>query len=197
MSAARRNIPGATRQDRYLASPTRQVSHRRVRDSQRVKVYRAENRALGSPTAPGAMDRDAAIRWIREVQGSEWFRTSGASPEQRLAAEEWNVTITGRGSRSASAYLQCWEVRLPASFCHRWVIVHELAHLLAPPVGHGAEWVGTYLDGLVALGLTDQAATLADSFRAAGVRSSRPLREYAALTSGHLFDPAPYEGVPA
>lgn len=197
MSAARRSIPGATRYDRYLASPTRRVSHRQARDSQRAKVYGAEREALGSPTAPGVMDRDAAIRYVREVQDSEWFRTSGASPEQRLAAEEWNVTITGRGSRSASAYLQCWEVRLPASFCHRWVIIHELAHLLAPPVGHGAEWVGTYLDGLVAVGLTDEAATLADSFRAAGIRSSRPLAEYAALTSGHLFDPAPYEGVPA
>jgi hypothetical protein len=151
---------------------------------------------LGSPTDPGQrIPRDEAMRFLREVERSRWFREGAASPEQRLAAEEWHVTVNRRGVNRACARLHCWEINLPDDFCLRWVIVHEMAHLIAPPVGHGAEWVGLYLDGLVSVGLEAEAANLADRFRANGVRSSRPLSEY--RVSETLFDPDLYGMVTA
>jgi putative metallohydrolase (TIGR04338 family) len=114
----------------------------RPRDSQRSKLYKAE-RAWFDPTARYQPEFET----IAECRA---FVDSVTKTKFWQDRSRWRfVAITdGRGRRSAAG--GGGEIRLPRSMRSRWVILHELAHVIhwedRPEVAaHGREFAKTYL----------------------------------------------------
>lgn len=125
-------------------------------DSQRQKVYDAENAVFrGAPAA----DRPAwYVKANEELSEREaqriadrltaWLRSKG----YRVTTPR--VEVTRRGTR-ASAFWRSGRLRLQESWPHRWVLIHEMAHLvtglpdgdrdLAHDWHHGHQFCATYL----------------------------------------------------
>ena len=184
----RKKIQGRTIRDRLRVSPTRHLYRgqgaelRRSRDSQRSRVYRAEV-VLSERYGWRDLGFEGAVSMIRELEGSSWWQGAAETDAQRIAATEYEVTVR-RGSsrdRTATARPEVWELKIPDHMAARWVVVHEMAHLIAPENGHGPDWVRVYLEGLVAAGLEEGAAILAASMRAGGVRGAKAPEHYRRL----------------
>lgn len=184
----RKRIEGRTILDRARVSPTRHLFRgegaelARVRDAQRSRVSRAEA-VLGERYGWRDLTFPELVAMVRELEGSSWWQGSPKTTAQRIAATEYEVTVR-RGTardRRATARPEVWELRIPEHMAARWVVVHEMAHLIAPENGHGPAWVGCYLEGLVAAGLEEGAEILARSMRAGGVRGAKAPEHYRRL----------------
>jgi hypothetical protein len=138
---------------------------------------------------------EETVAFVRGLEESDWWIHSAQTAIQEQAAREYAITLRKGSAReqSASARPDVWELRIPDHFRRRWIVIHEMAHLISPDWGHGPVWVETYLDGLAANGLEDAAANLAASMIRGGVRGAKapdhyraaPVEEYPA--DGRLF----------
>lgn len=119
-------------------------SLRRVRDSQRIRVYRANSAVLGAPLP----HMDDVRMFCHDVVTSTLWRT--LFPNEKV----WKVPPLkpGRGARTAHVL---WhndgriEIAFPRAYRYSTYVLHELAHFgigyredIAP---HGPEFVGMFM----------------------------------------------------
>lgn len=124
-----------------------------MRDTQRQKLYRAENEALGGLPVPiGDNSVDDIRRYCVRVLTS---RTAEKIVERKFENDHFEVG-DGRGRRKACA--ENWnEIKLPIWARNKYVVLHELSHVLRMrywrwrgnrekhEAGHGREFAATYL----------------------------------------------------
>jgi len=128
-------------QVRWLRSLGRKAASewRKPRDSQRARVYRAEEKVAQILKEPnlGSVEETQAI--VDLVIGSDWWRA--VAPHRPVV-----VVADGRGRRSGGSI--GGEIRLPRRYRTRLVVLHELAHEWATcPVRapHGPDFVAAFL----------------------------------------------------
>jgi putative metallohydrolase (TIGR04338 family) len=130
----------------------------RPRDSQRQKLYDAEDVLARSPDYQTVEECQA---FIDGVLRSRWFQSRWG--QRRI------FVGPGRGQRRAIAFsTRLVQLEMPKWSRQRQVLLHELAHCLIPDnlAAHGREFAGVYLF-LVRQVMGDEAwATLQSSFRA-------------------------------
>jgi hypothetical protein len=107
----------------------------RKRDSQRSKLYRAEQAALGNNTYQGPnMDLASCQVLVNRVIGSAWWkRRYGLWPmvqvEDGRGSPRARVNSYHRRPSPEQAHPMTESMRLPVRYRRRWVILHELAHV--------------------------------------------------------------------
>ena len=135
------------------------------RDTQRSRVYAWERAAVARVHfEPCFESLDAAQTWARQVWRSERGRLGlpGVAPPE--------VRRPHRGQRRALAYPHLHAITLPRLARSRWVMLHELAHLLTPGgAWHGPRFVGALI-GLGARWLDLDAQALMRAADEGGVR---------------------------
>lgn len=109
----------------------------RPRDAQRSKVYAAERRAFPD-FERDMLTKEECKNFVDRLMESPWV------------VNRWGrrkVWVEFRESRRASGSPLGW-IRLPSWARNPWVILHEIAHVVAPAAdeGHGAEYCSVYLD---------------------------------------------------
>lgn len=164
----------------------------RPRDSQRQKVYVAENRATrwtGTPRSE-LMTISECQAYIDKVLASKWLR-SQADLRSRLAAIDKRggvAVIAGRGGANATfdvRYSQSWgevyrETRPSISLGVRtrqpYLLLHELSHILQPSGSafHGWEFCDILLRLVRHFLGADLHARLKAEFKAERVRFTAP-----------------------
>jgi putative metallohydrolase (TIGR04338 family) len=112
-----------------------------TRDSQRSRVYRWERAAVArehwQPVFETVGDAQA---WADAV----WRRERGRMGLAGVRAPDFERPH--RGQRHALAYTWGHRITLPRWARSRWVVLHELAHLLAPhSPAHGPRFVGALI----------------------------------------------------
>lgn len=158
----------------------RELQMTRVRDTQRGKLYRAEQAfwhgAYGGDCAGGAV----RLETMAEVEAFAESVLAKRSVQRRFG---WQRPLEeyrdGRGRRSAYAE-GGYAIGVPRSLRSRWVVLHELSHVIVQrtfhpePAWHGWEFADVYLQ-LVWCVLGKEAHNgLRDAFRANGVRYKAP-----------------------
>lgn len=134
----------------------------RLRDNQRVRVYRAERVLHGQEK----LDWQETQEWVAEITRTAWWRNRGGRAV---------LVSDGRGRRKPCSF--GGEISIPRSARMRVVILHELAHELTwtrrPVASHGPEFVGNLL-ALVGRFMGPEATKqLRGSYRKNRVRHSR------------------------
>jgi putative metallohydrolase (TIGR04338 family) len=121
---------------------------RRARDSQRQKLYDAENLAFYGTIEPVEWPPpdwrtvSECQKFVEEVTASPaWKRLCPFGPH--------DVTVTdGRGRRRGGSFTETDTIALPKFARRRWYVLHELAHLTTLSENmawHGPEYVSAYL----------------------------------------------------
>jgi len=119
----------------------------RARDSQRSKVYDAEDEYRTSIVGEGYREIWEIQRWVNEIVKSQWWTTLYPGiiavkvkdgRRRRSACGGYNGNGTG-------------EIKLPRGFRYKVVILHELAHVVTQYLDltaawHGEVFVGRFLD---------------------------------------------------
>lgn len=163
---------------------------RKVRDSQRTRVYRAEHEAFG-------VEHGRAIAWatafhsvaqmrayVLDVAGNSSVKWRFPHPEGTRAWLARLAVTDGRGRRSAAASSVDHAIAIPIAYRADWVLLHELAHILsthrfgheADFAPHGWRFAETYSCLVYWMLGSDAATALASSFEANRVahRDQRP-----------------------
>lgn len=110
------------------------------RDTQRSKVYEAEDKAhyltYGRSLHTRTLDNDQVQARIDEIMAMRAIQS-------RWGQHKIRVRFTHGGGHASSP----WEIALGASSRNDWFILHEIAHCLTWGVGasHGKEYAGVYL----------------------------------------------------
>ncbi len=126
-----------------------------TRDSQRSKVYAAEQAAFG---AAARLDHADAKRYCRTVLVEEGLG---------------RVTIKSTRRRDGGCWARKSEIGLSRDGVAKWLVLHEVAHVVAwenEPAGHGPEFAGTYLELVYRHLGVDAARKLRDQFDAHRVK---------------------------
>ena len=122
---------------------------KRARDSQRSKLYKSENcfRINPEPTL-SLVDcqrlADRVVAWSQEytppIKGGPHYPYHCGRPDR--------VTVRdGRGRRSANANATTLTIKLPRWARQRWVVLHEMAHILqTEDPAHGRQFAAIFLD---------------------------------------------------
>jgi len=138
---------------------------RSTRDVQRSRVYSWERQAVAPQHwRPCFESLEAAQAWAQQVWRSERGRLglAGVKAPQVLRPH--------RGQRRALAYPVAHMITLPRWARSRWVVLHELAHLLTPgEAAHGPRFVGALI-GLGARWLDLDAQALMRAADESGVK---------------------------
>lgn len=110
----------------------------RVRDCQRSRVYEAERRAFPQFQEQIFESEALVLQFVERVVGSGWFI-------ERFGVQL--VEVRFRGGQNARGCPSGW-IELPPWAFNPWVILHELAHVVAPgeEAGHGPEFCSIYLE---------------------------------------------------
>lgn len=130
-----------------------------VRDSQRSKVYKAENslkdRDTEFPKLYERFDDMGNLRnYIKQVVNSKWWQKYKAPdmgekndiPMRNPRFDELTIR-DGRGNRRATAVRLASEITFPIWARYRLVILHELAHILqSQKPGHGRQFCRVFID---------------------------------------------------
>jgi putative metallohydrolase (TIGR04338 family) len=151
-----------------------------LRDSQRAKVYKAENAAFAhsplssAPTLPSIPDIEI---YIAKVWSSKRVQALFASPSE---ASRPPRVGDGRGRRSACAFTN--EIRMPLSTRREWVVLHELAHVINRRgseivAGHGWEFCATYLQLVLYMMGREHHDALKREFKARRVQFTEPRKK--------------------
>jgi putative metallohydrolase (TIGR04338 family) len=130
-----------------------------VQDSQRKRAYRAEDKALPRLDQKRFKDIGEVARYCRDLISTEWFQRRWPHferldlfyrPRKRAASansREYEA-ITG-----GSCYFGAWALgdrpgrKDPARLGGEWLVLHELAHAIAPRGhSHDALWARIYLE---------------------------------------------------
>ena len=104
----------------------------RARDSQRSRVYRAEEEAFGFCVAP-------------LLSFSECVDQVHLAFERYFPGSQVPLVADGRGRRRACGSPS--RISIPRWSRRRWIVLHEIAHATIPPgaAWHGPEFAGCYL----------------------------------------------------
>lgn len=163
-----------------------------MRDSQRKRVYSAENRARRVLTEAGFEWRNVATearynRRVVEIMGSRWMKSTYPDATHREVVVNW-----GGKRRGASAGYLGITTSITEFALHELVLVHELSHTIEKRLkgvtdpGHGRDFCQIYLK-LVRRFIGKRAHDeLKAQFREFGVKYL-PKRERA---SGRVLPPA-------
>lgn len=144
------------------------------RDSQRSKLYAAEQAAFGQLVDPvGSQTVEEVQAYVDRVVGSKtWERLSrrlGWRPVQPVRFESFP------GGRGAEAYPKLGIVRAVERARKRWIILHELAHVLVGPgVNHHWPFARTYADLVAVFMGSGYRDRLEAEFKARRVRHRAP-----------------------
>jgi len=165
--------------------PARTMSPRRPRDSQRARLYRAERAAFmrdsACPHAPygwltGLAPLRAYVEMVaRQPEVIHFYPAPGQPDRSLLTGLE---VKDGRGRRSAAAYVGLHAISVPTALRMRWVVLHELAHVIARLAygheadfaPHGWRFAAVYLELVRAVFGVEGEARLRAAFVADGVR---------------------------
>lgn len=144
----------------------RPALYRRKPDSQRGKLYAAENKVPRGEEMP---DLKAVERYLADMQARSWWRWGLKLVPGKRAIESAPIRVAdGRGRRSASG--GSWTITLPRwARCER-IILHEAAHCITPGKMHGREFAAAYLELVTRMMGKDAGAALRLAFREGGVR---------------------------
>lgn len=107
---------------------------------------------------------EESVRFCESILQSDWL-------VRNLGPQEPIKFKPGRGGASAWGSAFDREILLPEVMREKWIIVHEMAHVLAP-LGewHGKEWVKMYLFLVANVFGEAEMNALADCMRNQGVR---------------------------
>ncbi len=110
-----------------------------ARDNQRQRLYNAETALAGSAHGRRMETVPELQAYVDAIMASRWFKA-------RWGAWGGIRVKDGRGRRSACAMGQ-HEVRMPCWSRNEMVLLHEVAHCLAPVMkaNHGPEYAGIFL----------------------------------------------------
>jgi putative metallohydrolase (TIGR04338 family) len=123
-----------------------------MRDSQRQRVYRSENRARSTLEMGGHVFRDVSTlaaykRRVNEIMGSKWMKTSFPAATRNLVHVEFSTTKRHgacAGYDGITTSVTPWAL-------HEMVLIHELAHTIEKRTsgiydpGHGRFYCQIYL----------------------------------------------------
>lgn len=161
-------------QPRSTRRRTGRRAFRQPRDSQRSRVYRAEQRVWGS-TGRVFDTVDEMHVYVRAVERSPVWeslnRRNGSGPHRKVHVGD------GRGAGYARAIARDWRIEVPGSLRNEWVVLHELSHLVTPEryAGHGPEFTRNFLT-LVEWVMGENAAeSLRNSFERGRVAVAAPV----------------------
>ena len=131
------------------------------RDSQRSKVYKAENQVFSFKEEKLETMAQAQLV-VNEVINSDYYKSNKGWKRVKLS--------DGRGSRRAFYYYDDRRVSLPKGSRMRWVIIHEMAHCLThktvgDDVGHHGSFCTHYANMVSELIGVDKARELTKAFR--------------------------------
>jgi putative metallohydrolase (TIGR04338 family) len=137
-----------------------EATFRRPRDSQRARLYRAEDEVSPGRRLPTV---EALQAYVDGLAAADWFggRWGARSFEVRPGYGHRRATADGNGV-----------LQMPRWSRTELVVLHEMAHCLTPVsyAPHGPEYAGVFL-ALVRRGLTPAVAqALEDAFARHGVR---------------------------
>lgn len=140
---------------------------KRPRDSQRSKVYAAENKAF-----PHMHDERMTLAgcksFVSIVVNCQFWKESKGRKIVKIK--------DGRGTRRAMYYPKTNKINLPKWARNEWVIIHELAHFLCwqkhedTVPSHGVKFCGIYLKLVEQVLGAEAAVDLAVSFEMRGVK---------------------------
>jgi putative metallohydrolase (TIGR04338 family) len=142
-----------------------------AKDMQRQKLYNAENECFGAhdgktytPYAIGEFDMPAVEAFVQSVTDSKYVRRKYGTYKIKLK--------DGRGCRMARGGPHTMTLTLPRWARYRWVVLHEIAHVLAPisPPPHSWQFAAIYLDLVRHFLGKDDEARLKQCFRKYKVR---------------------------
>lgn len=153
------------------------------RDTQRERVYRSERETFGEPNDETTLDlgdHAAVVAYVETITKTRWWRSRyGTMP----------IYVEDRGGRGYRGRAHSWRstISIPRLARRRWIVLHELAHLLAyrrhpASAAHGPEFARAYLD-LLRRFMPDRFVPLLGRFRANRVRSRVAARQRQALDS--------------
>lgn len=138
----------------------------RRRDTQRRRVYLWERAARGASMFQELMDLDECQAMVERV----WPAERGRYGRANVPAPE--LQRVHRGQRAAIAYATAHAISLPRWARNPWVLLHELAHLLADGDRHGPRFVGVLI-GLAARWMGADVDELLAQAEAGGVKVDR------------------------
>lgn len=148
-------------------SRNRTSSGRRPSDSQRSKLYSAEQVIRTGPQ----LSPEGVRQLVKDITTSPYVIKNYGSRTVK-------VTITAARTRTSAAFWQTGEIRLAAAWGRSAdVVIHEVAHMYASPAGDpGHDWLfcSIYLDLVRAFIGTATARKLEASFKANGIRYTVP-----------------------
>lgn len=143
------------------------------RDSQRQKLYDAENEAF--PAKGKMLVGDGSMgdldRRVRQIVGSRRWQdlADRAGMPADCAARE--AVVTHDGSGCGSAFERAHQITMPRWARTEIVLLHELAHVLAPrSVRHHWPFARLFLDLVSTFSSHSNMLLLRESFRKHGVR---------------------------
>lgn len=158
--------------------------HGRPVDSQKKRVYAAENVALDNEDAPIPMERWTTVaemqRYVDRLLASAWWRRRWPSITR--------ITINdGAGYRSATAYGIKGKIEMPRWARKEWVMLHEIAHVVVDrtigqraAAGHGREFCQVYLELVGHMMGDDARKALKAEFQEKKVKHTRPRKPLSA-----------------
>lgn len=142
-----------------------------MRDTQRQKLYDAENAAFGEshPTMS-----------LAEVQAFVDKVLASKVVQRHYPRAQYRLTVTDGRARRSAGYYACWddsEIRMPRWARTKWSTLHEVAHHLAHDpreAAHGWRFAACYLELVrIYMGRPSEQA-LKDAFKAKRVRYREP-----------------------
>lgn len=185
------NIPSSLTSLLSFDEPERKRKKRRTPDSQRAKVYRAENPMMTHRIHWDSIDDAQA--WLDEKLGSAYLRRKYGRMVQvsketverdgkriTTIVEERRVpritVLPGIGKRNAHGDPWRRAIQLPRWAREPQILLHELAHVLTPSsaIPHGWEFCETYLDLVRHIMGKQHADELKRNFRQQRVRFTKP-----------------------
>lgn len=139
----------------------------RGRDSQRVKVYRAEWGTFKYTTDFTTVRQ--AQKYANSVTSSRWYR--------RLGGPKFVLVKPARSdSNTSTAWAERNEIRLATDGFSKWVVLHELAHIAMWHVNrrlpaHGQDFALVYRRMIEEFLGDEQRALLAEAYDREGVKA--------------------------
>lgn len=148
----------------------------RIRDSQRSKVYAAEQewRAWFRDNYPQhwiSNDMGSSIKFVDKVLASKWFQSLADKLDRRMVTVE---VLDGRGRRSAASYSWRNAITVPTNMRNKPVLLHELTHQLLrrhKVAAHGPEFAALMLRMVQHFLGKDAASYLRQNYRKHRVRT--------------------------
>lgn len=148
---------------------------KKVRDSQRQKVYDAERAYFKWTDQYYLISRKDARDLLEKCLTSHWYH-------KRYANRSVVLEFSNRGTRTIGSYHpRDNKIKLMDQGCSTWVLIHELAHAVVTMeydrgtvAAHGREYCKIYLDLVGHFLGSEHKEGLRESFKKHGVKYSKP-----------------------